>query len=408
MKPTVAYISQRLPNLTETFVYREIFALREQGFKVVPLSIHAPSVKQLPGEARALAEETHYVFPLNRHRFLTAHAYFLLTQLDKYLQTFLFVMTRPEQKPSVRRRTLYHFGEAIYLAAHVQRQGVQHVHAHFSVNAATIALVMSRMLDISFSFTVHNNIFTDQLILKEKIREAKFIAVISEYSRDFLLNMMADEPHLKDKFRIIHCGVSLEQFQPISEEARAPADKPLIFSVGQFAERKGMPVLVEACRILRDRGHKFECVIAGDGAERELLERMITDNRLQDVVKLTGVIFQDEVRDYLNRTDIFAMPCITAKNGDKDGIPVVFMEAMAMEIPVVSTYVSGIPELIDHTKNGLLVTEKDAFSFADALQQLLEDETLRRKFGRDGRQKVMADFNIDKTSVQMASLFGHH
>jgi len=401
MKPTVAYISQLLPNLTETFVYREIFALQARKFKVVPLSIHAPQIDQLPDEAKDLARQTTYAFPLNRRRFLSAHAYFLLTRPHKYLRTLLFVMTRPEQSSAVRRRTLYHFAEAVYLATHAQREGVDHIHAHFSVNAATIALVMSRLLDISFSFTVHNNIFTDRLILKEKLRETKFVAVISDYSRNFLRDYLPDEPQLVNKYHIVHCGVSLEQFKPKHTKTNT---RPMIFTVGQLAERKGMPVLVEACRILHERGCLFECLIAGDGAQRVELERLVETYQLQDVVKLLGVVFQEKLPDYLHQTDIFAMACVTAENGDKDGIPVALMEAMAMEIPVVSTYVSGIPELIDHEQNGFLVTEKDASSFADALQKLLENRALRDEFGKHGRKKIKREFNINKTSLQLVNL----
>ncbi len=398
----IAYISQLLPNLTETFVYREIFALRQRGFKVMPLSIHAPSIKQLSSEAHDLARETSYVFPLDKRRFLTAHAYYLQTRPHKYLPTLAYILSRPNETAQTRKRTLFHFGEAIYLASQVQRAEVQHVHAHFSVNAATIAFVLARLLDISFSFTIHNNIFTDQLIIREKIREAKFVAVISEYSRDFALNLVPTEPQLKDKFYIVHCGVSLEQFQP----RPTPTHKtPIIFSVAQFAERKGYPYLIEACRLLHERGYDFECLIGGDGEQRPLLEKMIAEYQLQAKVKLLGLIYQEKLPDVLNQADMFVLPCITAKNGDKDGVPVVLMESMAREIPVISTYVSGIPELIDHEQNGLLVPEKDAAALANAIQQLLDKPELGRPWGQHGRQKIEREFNIIHSGAKMAELF---
>jgi len=399
---TLAYISQLLPNLTETFVYREIFALRERGFKVVPLSIHAPSIKHLSSEAHDLARETRYVFPINKRRLLTSHAYYLQTRPHKYLPTLAYVLSRPNETRATRQRTLFHFGEAVYLASQVQRAGVQHVHAHFSVNACTIAFVLARLLDISFSFTIHNNIFTDQLIIREKIREAKFIAVISDYSRDFALNLVPTEPHLAQKFHKVHCGVSLAQFAP----RPTPTNKiPVIFSVAQFAERKGYPYLIEACRILHERGYDFECLIGGDGEQRPLLEKMIAEYQLQAKVKLLGVIYQEKLPDYLNQADMFVLPCITAANGDKDGVPVVLMEAMAREIPVISTTVSGIPELIDHEQNGLLVPEKDATAFANAMQQLLDKPELGPVWGQHGRQKIEREFNIVHSGAKMAALF---
>ncbi len=405
-KPIIAYISQALPNLTETFVYREIFALREQGFSVIPLSIHAPKFDNLSAETRDLAQETTFVFPLNRLGFVRAHLHFLLTRPVQYWQTFFFVMTRPGESLANRRRTLYHFAEAIFLAITVQRMGVTHVHAHFSVNAATIALVLARLLNISFSFTVHNNIFTDRLILLEKIQAAKFIAVISEYSRDYLLDWLGDYPQkeqIRQKFHIIHCGVDPQRFTPL--ESRPPRPVPQILSVAQFAERKGMPYLVEACHLLKQRGCQFTCIIGGGGAQRAELEQLIETYQLAAVVKLPGVIYQEDLITYLNQTDIFAMACITAENGDMDGIPVALMEAMAMEIATVSTYVSGIPELIDHEQTGLLVPEKDVVALADALQRLIENEPYRAQLGQQARAKIVTDFNIHHTSQQITTLF---
>jgi len=401
-KPIIAYISQKLPNLTETFVYREIFALNKRGVKVIPFSIHAPTPEQLPDEVQQLAQETTSVFPLNWHRFLTAHLYFLLTKPLQYLKTLLFVMSRPNESKSNRQRTLYHFAEAIYLSAQAQRDGVQHIHAHFCVNAATIALVMARLLNISFSFTVHNNLFTDRIILPAKLREAKFVAVISEYSRDYLIKLLPHEPHLKQKYHIIHCGIPVEQFEPPPK--RVTQTPTIILSVAQLVERKGMPVLIEACHILHKRGILFQCLIAGDGVQRPYLEQLIQDYQLQHNITLLGVVFQDKLQTYLNQTDIFAMACLTTPAGDRDGIPVALMEAMAMAIPTISTTVSGIPELIHHEQSGLLVPEQSAVALADALQHCIEDKSLRARLGQHGRQKVLSAFNINKTSEQMASL----
>ena len=213
---------------------------------------------------------------------------------------------------------------------------------------------------------------------------------ISEYSRDFLLNLYPGE-NLKEKFHIVHCGVSPEQFvPPACKELNRPS---LIFTISQLAERKGFPVLVEACQILAERGCDFHCIIAGDGPQ------------LQDKVQLMGTVFQEQLAHFFNRTDVFVLPCLTTGSGDVDGIPVVLMEAMAMELPVISTYVSGIPELITQGQSGLLVNEKDAPALADAIQCLLEDREHARKLGQNGRAKVVAEFNSKKSATQLAALF---
>jgi colanic acid/amylovoran biosynthesis glycosyltransferase len=401
LKP-IAYIAQNFPNLTATFIYREVFALREIGFKVITLSNRDPDVRQLSAEARALVDTTTYVFPIAWPAMLLAHFYYLLTRPLKYLGTLFFVLTRPGESSQNRLRTLLHFGGAIFLAREVQRQQVQHIHAHFSVNAATMALVIARLLGISFSFTAHNNFYTDRLILKEKLREARFIVAISEHARDYLLDLVPGE-NLRDKFHIVHCGISLEKFSP---PAHKPFNRPpLIFTVSQLVERKGYPVLVEACRILTERGVPYRCLIGGDGPQRALLQQMIDQYQLQAQVQLPGVIFQEQLVDHLSQADLFVLPCLTAANGDRDGVPVSLMEAMAMALPVVSTYVSGVPELIEEGHSGLLVPEKDAQALANAIQRLLEDEALRLKLGRQAQQKVAADFDLDRTSKQLAELF---
>ena len=398
----IAYITQSFPGLTTTFIYREVLALREVGFNIATFAIWKPNVNQLSAESKHLVDSSFYVFPISWPKFFMAHLYFLLTHPLKYISTFFFVLTRKGEPMHNRRRTLFHFFEAMSLAWDAKREGIKHIHAHFTVNAATIAFIIARMLDISFSMTAHNIFFTDRVILKEKVKAAKFIIAISNYSKDFLLNLFPAED-LKDKIHIVHCGISPDNF--LLPNHRATNQRPNIFSISQFAERKGYPVLLEACKILVDRGCDFECSIAGDGPQHPLLKQLMANYQIQDRVHLPGVVFQEQLVDRLNQADIFVLPCITATNGDMDGVPVVLMEAMAMELPTVSTYVSGIPELIEDGQSGLLVEEKDPVALADTLQRLIEDDKLRERLGKNGRQKVIQEFNIFENAAQIAALF---
>lgn len=398
----IAYITQSFPSLTTTFIYREVLALRDIGFEIVTFAIWKPNVNKLSAESKGLVDTSFYVFPISWRKFFAAHLHFFFTRPVKYISTFFFVLTRRGESIKNRRRTFFHFFEAIYLASDAEREGIRHIHAHFTVNAATLALIIARMLDISFSFTAHNNFFTDRLILKEKLKAAKFFIAISQCSRDFLLQFLPEE-NLQDKSHIVHCGVSPDDFSPPTHERTN--QQPLIFSLAQLVERKGLPVLVEACKILHERGYDFQCLIAGDGPQGSILERLILEYQIQDKVQLVGIVFQEQLSDYLDRSDMFVLPCLTADNGDQDGIPVVLMEAMAMEIPTISTYVSGIPELIEDGQSGLLVREKDAVALADAIQRLLIDDELRRAIGKNGRQKVIQEFNIHENAAQLANLF---
>lgn len=402
-KPTIAYVTQFFPYLTETFVYREVLALRENGFNVVTLANRTPDDKHLSAESLPLMASTSYVFPIQWIPFLTAHLYFILRHPVRYFGTLLKMMSQRGESWDNRKRTFGHFMGGVYLARKAKKQGVSHIHAHFSVNAATIGLAISRLLDIGYSFTVHNNIFTDQLILREKLESADFIISISEYSRDYLLNFAPDIPNLRDKFRIIRCGISPKAFIP--QRIEKQVEKPHIVYLSSLAERKGMPMLVEACRILRERGRNFHCTIAGGGEQWFLLQDMIAKYQLQDVVNTPGRYLQEQIRDYLNDADVFVLPCVTAKNGDIDGIPVALMEAMAMEVPVVSTTVSGVPELIEDGVSGLLVEERNPEQLADAIECILDNQEFAASLGENGRKKVSQTFNLDLISHQLVDLF---
>jgi glycosyltransferase involved in cell wall biosynthesis len=398
---SIAYVTQTFPALTQTFIYRETLALENNGFEIGTYAIWKPDQGTLSQECRHLVDRSFYVFPISWLRFIRAHLYVFLTRPARYMGTLFFVLTRRGEKTKNRFRTFFHFCEAIYLAPEMEKRHVQHIHAHFCINAASIALVLSRLLGVSFSFTAHNIFFTDRLLLKAKVQEARFIIAISEFSKNYLIRLTIGKDW--DKVHIVHCGLSPEDFAP---PVPKPAnDVPLLLFVAQLAERKGTPVLVEACRILAGRGAAFRCVIVGDGPQRAFAEKLVEQYGLQGVIELKQAMPQEQVREYLKRTDIFVLPCITASNGDMDGIPVSLMEAMAMEIPTVSTYVSGIPELIKDGQSGLLVREKDHVALADALQRLIEDKDLRMMLGKNGRQRVLQDFNIHKNADQLAALF---
>lgn len=398
----IAYVAQTFPALTQTFVYREILALQDRGFNIVTCAIWKPDRDRLSQESQNLVDRSLYVFPISWLKFLKAHLHIFLTRPGKYARTLLFVLTRKGESYQNRLRTFYHFLEAIYLAPELKKRRVKHIHAHFTINAATIALVLSRLLGISFSFTAHNIFFTDRLLLKEKVQAARFIVAISEFTKQFLVRSALGK-HCADKIHVVHCGVCPADFAPA--DPKPEGDVPLLLFVAQLAERKGAPILIEACRLLVERGVDFRCVIVGDGLQKPLVEQLVSRYALQQVVGLMGALPQEHVKPHLERADVFALPCITVSNGDMDGIPVSLMEAMAMEIPTVSTWVSGIPELIENEQSGLLVNEKDEVALANALQHLIEDGALRTKLGKMGRQKVIQEFNIHKNASQLASLF---
>jgi len=399
---SIGYISHSFPLLTETFVYREIFSLERKGFRVATFSIWKPDKNKLSHEARHLVDTSYYVFPISWPKFVKAHLYFLSTRPHKYISTLFYVVTRKGESLENRRRTFFHFCDAVYLARDMEREGVTHLHAHFAINAATIALVASRLLGITYSFTAHNSFFIDRVILKEKVWGARFIIAISDFSKRFLSSLVPGD-NIDSKIHIVHCALSPDDFAP--PDPKAVNEVPVLLFVAQLAERKGAPYLVEACKVLADRGVDFRCVIIGDGLQMGLVKQLVEQYDLQEVVELPGVVYQENLKEYLRQADVFVLPCVTASDGDMDGVPVSLMEAMSMEIATVSTYVSGIPELIEDNVSGLLVPEKDPVALADALQRLFEDNALRLRLGKNGRQKVVQEFDIDKSTAKLADLF---
>ena len=300
-----------------------------------------------------------------------------------------------------------HFQGAVYITYRIRNVEIDHFHAHFSNNATSLAMFMSILLYIPFSFTVHNNIFVDRLLLPAKLRNAKFIVCISKYSRDALLTDYSDNESTARKTHIIHCGIDPTGF-PIKQDYSVKSKVPTILSASQLVERKGTLYLIEACAILKSRGFSFRCMIAGDGKEREFLELRVKELDLSPHVQFTGVYSQAELGTLFEKADIFVLPCIVASTGDRDGIPVVLMEAMQAGLPVISTGVSGISELIYSEHNGILVSEKDASSLADSIQHCLENQKLRQHLGKNAHETIVQDFNLQKTIQTLVTIYEKH
>lgn len=401
---SIAYITEIFPNLTQTFVYREVLALRQQGVPIHTFSIWRPEPSSLSVEAVPLVEETFYIFPLPWLFWFFVHLRYLFSRPLCYLGTLTYLLTRPGESVRNRWRTLLHFLYGVLAVYEMERRQIQHVHAHFGWSASSIALIANRLLGISFSLTLHaHGIYINRLLLEAKLRHARFVVTISEYNRQYLKNLFP-ENGLEDKIHIVHCGLDPNTFLPSTKLSHHNGEL-MIVGVGQLAPRKGFHVLVEACHHLAERGIPFQCHILGEGEERSRLEKLIEQYNLHQRVSLPGRVYQEELRQLLGQADISVLPCVRDKSGELDGIPVALMETMAMQIPTVSTNISGVPELIDHKLNGLLVPPDDAVSLADAFQDLSEAPDWRQQLGKAGRETVINEFNIYKSAEQMSMLF---
>jgi len=353
------------------------------------------------GEARYLMPEIFYILPVNWVKFAAAHLYYVLTRPIPYLSLLVYLLTRRYGSLFFRLQTLWYFALGVYTAKRLSNERPDHIHAHYAHTPAIIAMVVARLLQKTYSFTAHaGDIYVNPVILPEKIALAEFVVTCTDYNKDYLAALAGDGTD--GKINRIYHGLDLANF----DSARQPSDGSIhLLAVGRLREKKGFPYLIRACEHLRDRGYRFTCHIIGEGAQRERLETLIAELALQDRVFLCGALPHSEVLAEYRRATIFILPCIVAANGDRDGIPNVLLEAMAMQVPVISTPVSAIPELVEDRESGLLVPPGDVPALAAAIASLIDAPDLRRRLGRQGRAKVGREFDVRLNTLRLLELF---
>ncbi len=396
----LSYVIGTYPVLTETFIDREIKHLLDRGADLDIVSIRRPRT-ELSALQRDLSRRVRYLLPVSWPRLLRAHVAAAVGRPRTYFGTLAWLLSRPHDG-APRRRTAYHFVTGVYVADVLRERRGVHLHAHFVDRAATVALVASRFLGSTYSVTAHaREIYVDAFLLRERIGEASFTATCTEYNRRHLASIVG--PRVAQRIVRLYHGLDLQTFlRVVPEVSKEP---PLLLAVAQLTERKGLRYLLDACRILRDRGRVFHCEIVGDGPLFSSLAAQVRELGLEDTVRMTGPLQYQEVVARYGRASAFVLPCIVAPDGDRDGIPNVILEAMAAALPVVSTPVSGIPEVLRHEDSGLVVPEADANAIADAVERLLDDPPLRRRLGASARAFVQSEFDLDRNIDRLAQRF---
>lgn len=389
-KRAVAVLMSRFPSVTETFILREMIELERQGqpVRLVPMLRESPPV--LHEAAKPWTSRALYT-PYLSAALLAANARMFLRKPVAYSWLLARLIGGTLLKPGTLIRTLAVFPKSVYLAEQLQREGIRHIHPHYATHPSTMALIVATLTDITFSFTVHaHDIQVDRSLLGWKLREARFIRSISDFNRRFLEELY---PHAKGKIEVIHVGIEPEIYEENSRRLTAvAAGPPRILCVAAHKPYKGIPVLIEACRILREQGVAFHCDVIGQGPMRAELEQLIRDKNVSDVVDLGQPRPQEEIARLMSEATLFVLPSIIASDGQMEGIPVALMEAMASGRAVVSTAISGIPELVEDGVNGRLVPPGDAEALARAMRELLEDPQRARAMGVEGQKKVRAEF----------------
>jgi len=395
----IAYLVSKYPDFSHTFILREVLSLRNHGMDIEVASINeAPPPEKLTQVERDEASRTFYVKRRGVAGALSAALWALQHRPAGLVRGLGYALRLG--RGDIRRSLLcvFYFVEALILANWLSERSISHLHVHFATPAATVAMILTHVSPVEMSMTVHGpDEFYDvsNYYLSEKIRTSKFVVCISFFAQSQLMKLSPGSEW--SKFDVVRLGVDSSEFAP---RGRKAAEGPVqVLCVGRLVSAKGQRILIEAVDRLKRGGHRLELQLVGDGVDRSDLERLVVVRGLTDVVRFVGAVNQDEIRAYYQRADIFALASFA------EGIPVVLMEAMAMEIPCVATRITGIPELIEDGVSGLLVSPSDVEGMAAAMLRLMESAELRESLGKAGRQRVQQNYELATSADRLADVF---
>lgn len=319
----------------------------------------------------------------------------------RFLRMLSNALFGPAEGWKQRFTLLYQVIPSLVLAMRWRNRGIGHIHAHWAHTATSIAMHTSALLGVGFSFTGHaNDLFVHRIGLTAKVRRARFVVCISEYHKRFY-EMLGGDPK---RLPVVYCGIDTLRLAADHPASKQP--RPRIVSVGRLVEKKGFDDLISACALLRDDGLDFECVIGGSGPLLDELNRLISANHLEDRVFMTGsAVLQENLPEFLSSASVFSLPCVRDSDGDMDGLPQVLIEAMLCGLPVVSTRLVGIPDLVRDGETGLLVTPNDVKGMALAIERLVSSPALATDLGGRGQAWAREFFSLKETVNRLSDLF---
>lgn len=395
----VAYLINRYPAASHSFIRREIEAVEADGSEVYRYSVRPATLAELPDERdRAELEKTYVLLRLGFLRLLSDTLRVMVGAPGDFIAALRIAFGSTQLRlGAILRRSAY-LAEAAALARRMRRQRIDHLHAHFGTNPAMVARLASRLTGIPYSFTVHGPDEFDspeQLDLRGKLADSAFCVAISSYGRSQLMRWS----HFADwrKIEVVRCGVD-SSFLTDAGTSKIP-ERPLFCAVARLSGQKGIPLLIEAAAILKSRGKEFQLSIVGDGDMRRDIEAMIERHRLQDFVQLVGWASSDVVIAHLRGSRAMVLPSFA------EGLPVVIMEALALERPVIVTAISGTPELVDGDC-GWLIPAGSVEALVDAMSKAIDAPIDRlAEMGRIGRARVVAQHDALQNGRQLNRLF---
>lgn len=393
----ILHLMSTFPPLSETFIMREVRQLRTEGWDV-RIGMLRPLNNNLSAQgfddlAPFVSQATWVSFDL-----IIGIVYFVAlfpTRVSRCLATILRSFSSPRWIPKM----LYTLSSSMRLAYRFRGYPPALVRASFLHTEALAASFIGVLLGVPYSVTVYTvAAFYPRAVIQSILNRAQFLIADTKQVCEYLSSLGATPGCLA----VVHNSINIGEFP--ARSPRASMDPPLVLGVGRLDPKKGFDVLLSACAVLRDRGVKFHCAIAGEGSERETLECMRVNLALEGYVTLLGKLYFDEIRNWYYRADVFAMPSIVTSTGDSDGLPTVVVEAMASGLPVVGSTTGGIPEAVHDGKNGFLVPPNDPIALANRVQMLIQRQELRQQMGRNGRRIAETEFDLARKGEKLSSL----
>lgn len=394
--PRVAYVLKRYPRYSETFVVNEILAHERAGLNIEIFALRPPI-------------DTHFQDAISR---VKASVTYLPCNGVKALDFWLGLEQARALVPNFFPRLEGALGEqpidvfqAAVLAREIVMRRITHLHAHFATSATSVARLAARFAGITYTFTAHAKDIFHESVSQEDVRrkmvEAKATVTISEFNLSFLRETYGSAAARVER---IYNGLELGQLR---YESPGPRRRQIV-SVGRLVEKKGFNILIDACAALKAHNVDFSCTIVGTGPLEAELRSQIADLDLNATVQLIGPRPQQEVFELVQTASVFAAPCLIAEDGNRDGLPTVLLEAMALGTPCISTDVTGIPEIVIDRKTGLIVKQHDVGGLASALEQLLMSPTRRQELARSARLLIEKEFDVEVNAARQRELFLEH
>jgi len=399
----IAYLASEIPSVSATFVYREIAAFRSVGFKVAPFSIHPVARESVSPDGMPFFDETDVLYCSRLRMAKSAISTAIRHPLGTLKATITAVtdtLRGSFSQPGQRWKVLAQLFAGLALAERLDRVKTRHLHIHFAHAPANVGMYAALASSIPFSITAHaNDIYVEASLLGEKLARAQTFATISEANRSFLREQFGE---LGRRAQIVRCGVDVNEFTPHSDSSNS--SNLTVFALGRLVPKKGFDVLLWATAKLSSTMPGLRVRIAGDGPQDDALKQLAADLGISDQVEFLGALTKDQVRSELAQAAIFALPCRIDSSGDVDGIPVCLMEAMAAGVPVISTRLSGIPELIKDGETGLLVDPEAHEQLAASIKAVLSSPKLAKSLTSKARAFVEQQFDLTANALTLAAL----